>query len=1226
MAYRAEIEIGVKGASRLKELQDRLTKLGRAIEDANAQTIINNKAIQSVNEYSRALSKATSNLNETQIQLDKNGKAIGNYKDNIRAYVTALGASNQAQKITNDLIKQEISARTRATAELKAYNAAAAAPTRRGAATTMAGAYLRGSFKGGSQYAGPIGPGAASPTALASPLPASSRFFGGTQYSGPIGPGAASSILGGQSSPVGERIQRQLQGDKELLEVREAINKLDQESIRAHNARLDLQAEYLTVLQRTADAAKFRAAQPQPQQLLALPSSEMLKARDPFIQRIKTGEELINDAIKEGNVLREQAAATDARRAEKLREQAQALTGVKNALPGFEALTGQSSPISPVRTAAGARAATGFPIALPETQLDREVAQREKINNLIDDQITFNSKLSDGLKRQAAVGLDINNLEKSDLKLLKNQVILKKRELETEQKIRAAIDKGTKARRGRESALIGGAFPLLFGQGLGAAAGGGLGGFLGGKAGGQLGFGLSLVGTAIGQAFDDAFKRVTDIGNAIRSLDLSALENSAIRVSEQLKFQVNQLKEQGQLARARALIENTVAKQTGTTATVVKDIANSGNILNAAFKELLASGGVLLGAVAAPFAVALAGILKVVSEIVKLVNRLIALVGGFLRQIQGLIDPSNRIQKAIEKLAPSLAEATAEAKKFAAELLKGLEIAQNTADFELQAAQQAPVGNTAENKIQRRRIQLEREFRNIRTDINTKLKEANKLSNEDRITAVRRIALLKSTLERTAELNALRDITNIKLQEEQRIQRENLRIAKERERLVGERLRQVRQEVDAVIEANAAVRRLESFVLPDKTPFRGASPKEERDRRLAEVEAIRVVNLEKLSNAELSESIKLEQRRRINATADLEKLKIRAQFINEERKEVEESIKARLAVERSLNNQINLIDAKLNGNREEVEIAQEVNSLKEGIKHIDVEDAEAIERQVRALRDRKKLEEAFDIKQQTRFAGAGLQAGFIGQAGQAFESKMISGASRQEAANIAQLTQQMELAQLQATALQDAVLGIGNAFATAMTTGVSELIAGTKSAQEVFADFLKNVGDALIQAATQMIATYIAIGIAKAFAGLSGGGGSQPNIHGQNVTDVLNNPGLYALPRKATGGPVNRNSSYIVGEQGPELFTPNQAGRISSTSDTRSLLGRSPVGQGAPAMNFTFETTNIGGKEFVDREQLEAAMAVTRRQAASDGAKKGMGMTLDKMQHSPATRRRVGIS
>ena len=55
-----------------------------------------------------------------------------------------------------------------------------------------------------------------------------------------------------------------------------------------------------------------------------------------------------------------------------------------------------------------------------------------------------------------------------------------------------------------------------------------------------------------------------------------------------------------------------------------------------------------------------------------------------------------------------------------------------------------------------------------------------------------------------------------------------------------------------------------------------------------------------------------------------------------------------------------------------------------------------------------------------------------------------------------------------------------------MTTGVSELVAGTKNAEEVFSDFMKNVGNVLLETAQQMIATYIAIGIARAFAGLGG--------------------------------------------------------------------------------------------------------------------------------------------
>ena len=52
------------------------------------------------------------------------------------------------------------------------------------------------------------------------------------------------------------------------------------------------------------------------------------------------------------------------------------------------------------------------------------------------------------------------------------------------------------------SAIIGGSFPLLFGQTGAAAVGGGLGGLAGGAIGGQFGFALSILGTAIGAAID----------------------------------------------------------------------------------------------------------------------------------------------------------------------------------------------------------------------------------------------------------------------------------------------------------------------------------------------------------------------------------------------------------------------------------------------------------------------------------------------------------------------------------------------------------------------------------------------------------------------------------------------------------------------------------------------------------------------------------------------------
>ena len=64
------------------------------------------------------------------------------------------------------------------------------------------------------------------------------------------------------------------------------------------------------------------------------------------------------------------------------------------------------------------------------------------------------------------------------------------------------------------SALIGGAFPLLFGQGGGAAIGGALGGAGGGLLGGQFGFALSLVGTQVGSLIDTTIGKVGELGQA----------------------------------------------------------------------------------------------------------------------------------------------------------------------------------------------------------------------------------------------------------------------------------------------------------------------------------------------------------------------------------------------------------------------------------------------------------------------------------------------------------------------------------------------------------------------------------------------------------------------------------------------------------------------------------------------------------------------------------------
>jgi hypothetical protein len=96
------------------------------------------------------------------------------------------------------------------------------------------------------------------------------------------------------------------------------------------------------------------------------------------------------------------------------------------------------------------------------------------------------------------------------------------------------------------------------------------------------------------------------------------------------------------------------------------------------------------------------------------------------------------------------------------------------------------------------------------------------------------------------------------------------------------------------------------------------------------------------------------------------------------------------------------------------------------------------------------VEEA-NIQSQLGVTGTGLRAGFIGPAAGAFESEMLKSGNTEQATRLAELTNQLTLAQVQAQGMESSVLAIGDAFGTAMTSGVASLIDGTATAEQVFA-------------------------------------------------------------------------------------------------------------------------------------------------------------------------------
>ena len=118
------------------------------------------------------------------------------------------------------------------------------------------------------------------------------------------------------------------------------------------------------------------------------------------------------------------------------------------------------------------------------------------------------------------------------------------------------------------------------------------------------------------------------------------------------------------------------------------------------------------------------------------------------------------------------------------------------------------------------------------------------------------------------------------------------------------------------------------------------------------------------------------------------------------------------------------------------------------------------------------------------------------------------------------------------------------------TQGTLQMISGAQTAQQVFADFLNSIVNVLIRSAAQMIAQYIAIGVARMFAGIP----AVAAAGNQYGAAAFSAPGLGSsgfgisgslLPGRANGGSVMAGQPYIVGERGPELFTPGRSGSIA---------------------------------------------------------------------------------
>ena len=203
MAYRADIEIGVKGTRQLEQLRSEINKTSVA-----AQSLIDvlgdrGRLVQNIQNYQNQLNKAANSLSLVTAGTKAETKAIDEY-------VTALGRSNTAQQRQQILIDTEIKKRQELARIQK---------------LTAAG------------------------------------VFETTRFKQPIGPQI--SPLQGQSSPVNERIARTIAGKKEQRQLDEALLKLEIKSAAIANEKLRAEKELGLATLRNVNARKLELAGPQ---------------------------------------------------------------------------------------------------------------------------------------------------------------------------------------------------------------------------------------------------------------------------------------------------------------------------------------------------------------------------------------------------------------------------------------------------------------------------------------------------------------------------------------------------------------------------------------------------------------------------------------------------------------------------------------------------------------------------------------------------------------------------------------------------------------------------------------------------------------------------------------------------------------------------------------------------------------------------------------------------
>jgi hypothetical protein len=312
----------------------------------------------------------------------------------------------------------------------------------------------------------------------------------------------------------------------------------------------------------------------------------------------------------EGNITSQNAesVASDLRLLLKsINEVSNALGEARNQVSQIAALTGFEGSFKKLQTSFG-ETGSFFQNVSPEQAIDKIVRQftpsltgtagLASLNQLEKPAKLSSQKLNLLASSLQELAAQIDPLAPGAKKLLK-AINRASASLQNEQAGRAPdadflvrLTKNPRLAAGISEGLIGGAFPLLFGQGAGAAVLGGAGGFAGGMAGGALGFGLSLIGTAAGSAIDELGQKAITLGGALNkpSEAFDLLKEKSLFSSRELERAAQKMQDAGYAVAASISAQIELYKKIGPEGVSnLKNLETESDRLNRAFADLSVS-------------------------------------------------------------------------------------------------------------------------------------------------------------------------------------------------------------------------------------------------------------------------------------------------------------------------------------------------------------------------------------------------------------------------------------------------------------------------------------------------------------------------------------------------------------------------------------------------------------------------------------------------------------